>query len=543
MKGKDWPQQGKPWRTLPGADISPTKLASKASRNLALEYTACESLEQQQDSGPSHAKPPPQKLSKRRLRNPLKRKMKGKDWLQQGTPLRKPLRTLPGADISPTKLASKASRPRSTACESLEQQQDSGPSHAKPPPQKLSKRRLRNLWKRKKNEWKEKIGPSKENLGARFQEPTYRLQSLPQKRLEIWPWSTACESLEQQQDSGPSHAKPPPQKLSKRRLRNPLKRKKNERKRLAPARKTFAHASRGRHIAYTKLASKSSRNLALEYRLRKPRKAARFGPKPCETATTKTLETSLTKPIKKKEKWKEKIGPSKENLGARFQEPTYRLQSLPQKRLEIWPWSTACESLEQQQDSGPSHAKPPPQKLSKRRLRNPLKRKMKRKDWLQQGTPLRKPLRTLPGADISPTKLASKASRPRSTACESLEQQQDSGPSHAKPPPQKLSKRRLRNLWERKKNEWKEKIGPSKENLGARFQEPTYRLQSLPQKRLEIWPWSTACESLEQQQDSGPERKMKGKDWLQQGKPLRTLLGADISPIQSLPQNRLEIWP
>ena len=68
----------------------------------------------------------------------------------------------------------------------------------------------------------------------------------------------------------PHHAKPPPQKLSKRRLRHPLKRKKNERKRLAPARKTFAHAARGRHIAYTKLASKSSRNLALEYRLRKP---------------------------------------------------------------------------------------------------------------------------------------------------------------------------------------------------------------------------------------------------------------------------------
>ena len=103
--------------------------------------------------------------------------MKGKDWLQQG----KPLRTLLGADISP-------------------------------------------------------------------------IQSLPQKRLEIWPWSTACESLEQQQDSGPSHAKPPPQKLSKRRLRNPLKRKKNETKRLAPARNTFAktlaHASRSRHIAY-----------------------------------------------------------------------------------------------------------------------------------------------------------------------------------------------------------------------------------------------------------------------------------------------------
>ena len=256
MKGKDWPQQGKPWRTLPGADISPTKLASKASRNLALEY---------------------------RLR-----------------------------------------KPRTAA----------------------------------------RFGPK------------------------------PCETATTKTLETSSLTKP---------IRRLQKRKKNERKRLAPARKTFAHASRGRHIAYTKLASKASRNLALEYRLRKPQTAARFGPKPCETATTKTLETSLTKPIKKKEKWKEKIGPSKENLGARFQEPTYRLQSLPQKRLEIWPWSTACESLEQQQDSGPSHAKPPPQKLSKRRLRNPLKRKMKRKDWLQQGTPLRKPLRTLPGAYTKPT--------------------------------------------------------------------------------------------------------------------------------------------
>ena len=160
MKGKDWPQQGKPWRTLPGADISPTKLASKASRNLALEY---------------------------RLRKPR----------------------------------------------------------------------------------------------------------------------TAARS----------HAKPPPQKLSKRRLRNPLKRKKNERKRLAPARKTFAHASRGRHIAYTKLASKSSRNLALEYRLRKPRKAARFGPKPCETATTKTLETLLIRnPLKRKKNERKRLAPARKTL-------------------------------------------------------------------------------------------------------------------------------------------------------------------------------------------------------------------------------------
>ena len=398
MKRKDWLQPGtplrKPWRTLPGADISPTKLASKASRNLALEYTACESLEQQQDSGPSHAKPPPQKLSKRRLRNPLKRKMKGKDWLQQGTPLRKPLRTLPGADISPTKLASKASRPRSTACESLEQQQDSGPSHAKPPPQKLSKRRLRNLWKRKKNERK-RLAPARKTLAhaSRSRHIAYKacLKSVSKSGLGVPPAKASNSSKKNERKrlaparktlahSGPSHAKPPPQKLSKRRLRNPLKRKKNERKRLAPARKTFAHASRGRHIAYTKLASKSSRNLALEYRLRKPRKAARFGPKPCETATTKTLETSLTKPIKKKEKWKEKIGPSKENLGARFQEPTYRLQSLPQKRLEIWPWSTACESPNSSKRFGPKPCETATTKTLETSLTKPIKKKEKWKE-------------------------------------------------------------------------------------------------------------------------------------------------------------------
>ena len=574
---------------------------------------ACESLEQQQDSGPSHAKPPPQKLSKRRLRKPLKRK---KNETKRLAPARKTFAKI-------AKTFARTSRSRHIAYKAcLKIVSKSDLCHAKPPPQKLSKRRLRNPLKRKKNERK-RLAPARKTFAhaSRGRHIAYtKLASKSSRNLAL---EYRLRKPRTAARFGPKPCETATTKTLETSLTKPIK-KKNETKRLAPARntfaKTFAHASRSRHIAYkaclksvstseyclrkprtaarfgpkpcetattktletsltkpmkkkekwmkgkdwpqqgkplrtlpgadispTKLASKSSRNLALEHRLRKPRTAARFGPKPCETATTKTLETSLTKPIKKKEKWNEKIGSSQEhlceNLGARFQEPTYRLQSLPQKRLEIWPWSTACESLEQQQDSGPSHAKPPPQKLSKRRLRNPLKRKMKRKDWLQQGTPLRKPLRALPGADISPTKLASKASRPRSTACESLEQQQDSGPSHAKPPPQKLSKRRLRNLWKRKKNEWKEKIGPSKENLGARFQEPTYRLQSLPQKRLEIWPWSTACESLEQQQDSGPERKMKGKDWLQQGKPLRTLLGADISPIQSLPQNRLEIWP
>jgi len=36
-----------------------------------------------------------------------------------------------------------------------------------------------------------------------------------------------------------------------------------------------------------------------------------------------------------------------------------------------WPWKTACESLEQQQDSCPKHTKHKPEKLSERHLWNP----------------------------------------------------------------------------------------------------------------------------------------------------------------------------
>ena len=48
-------------------------IGTKSSRNLALE-NGSESLKQQQDSYLRHAKHKPIKLSKRRLRNPLKRK-------------------------------------------------------------------------------------------------------------------------------------------------------------------------------------------------------------------------------------------------------------------------------------------------------------------------------------------------------------------------------------------------------------------------------------------------------------------------------------
>ena len=67
-----------------------------------------------------------------------------------------------------------------------------------------------------------------------------------------------------------------PQKLPKRRIQNPLKRKRQE-----------------------KIAS--SKDLTLEDRFRKPQTAAGFEPKSRKTATAKTAATSLTKPTQKKE--------------------------------------------------------------------------------------------------------------------------------------------------------------------------------------------------------------------------------------------------
>ena len=69
-------------------------------------------------------------------------------------------------------------------------------------------------------------------------------------------------------------------------------------------------------------APKSSRNLALENRLRKPQTAAGFVPKACETQARKSAERHL---------WN--------------------------------PWKTACESLKQQQDSCQRLAKHKPEKV------------------------------------------------------------------------------------------------------------------------------------------------------------------------------------
>ena len=145
------------------------------------------------------------------------------------------------------------------------------------------------------------------------------------ERLELWPWDIACQSLEQQPDSCPRHAK----QTLETSLTEPTKRKRKK-KRWPPARKTFAG-----------LVPRSSRNLALEYRLRKPRTAAGFVPKACKTQANKTLETSPTEPTKKKEKERKKIASRPSDI-ARNNSTIARYARLESRRhhLEIWLWKT-----------------------------------------------------------------------------------------------------------------------------------------------------------------------------------------------------------
>ena len=114
-----------------------------------------------------------------------------------------------------------------------------------------------------------------------------------------------------------------------------------------------------------------------------------------------------------------------------------------------WPWKTACESLEQQQDSCPKHAKHKPEKLSKHHDTWPWKTALE--------NCFRKP-RTAAGFVVEATlkhsrnvnfgihkKHVSHGTWPWKTACESLEQQQNSCSKHAKHKPEKLSKRHVWN--------------------------------------------------------------------------------------------------
>ena len=215
--------------------------------------------------------------------------------------------------------------------ESLKQQQDSCQRLAKHKPEKLLKRRLRNPLKGKKKDGLQAGKPLLESF---------------RERLELWPWDIACQSLEQQQDSCPRHAKHKPIKLSKRRLRNPLKGKKKD------SLQAFRH--RKNHFYYSQVRSsgsapKASRNLALENGSEsKSRTAAGFVPKACKTQANKTLETSpIRNPLKRKKR-KEKrdslqaFSPIARNNStiARYARLEYARLESRRHPLEIWLWKT-----------------------------------------------------------------------------------------------------------------------------------------------------------------------------------------------------------
>ena len=427
----------------------------------------------------------PQKLPKRRIQNPLKRKRQEKI-------------------ASSKENLSLEIWPWKTASESLKQQQDSSPSHAKPQPQKLPKRRLQNPLKRKRQVSKSDLGrplPKASNSTRIRAQVTqnrnrkncrnvaYKTHSKETDKKRLPP---AKKTLVSKSDLG----RPLPKASNSSRIRAQVTQNRNrkncrnvaykthskerDKKRLTPAKKTLVSKSDlGRPLPKASNSSriraqvtqhrnrKNCRNVAYKTHS-KERDKKRLPPAKKTLVSTsdlppakKTLvsKSDLGRPLPKASNSsriraqvtqnQEKIASSKENLS-----------------LEIWPWKTASESLKQQQDSSPSHAKPQPQKLPKRRLQNPLKRKRQEKI-------------------ASSKENLSLEIWPWKTASESLKQQQDSSPSHAKPQPQKLPKRRLQNPLKRKRQE---KIASSKENLS-----------------LEIWPWKTASESLKQQQDSSPK--------------------------------------
>ena len=518
------------------------KIAS-SKENLSLEIwpwkTASESLKQQQDSSPSHAKP--QKLPKRRIQNPLKRKRQEKI-------------------ASSKENLSLEIWPWKTASESLKQQQDSSPSHAKPQPQKLPKRRLQNPLKRKRQVSKSDLGrplPKASNSTRIRAQVTqnrnrkncrnvaYKTHSketdkkrLPPAKKTLVSKSDLGRPLPKASNSSRTRAQVT-QNRNRKNCRNVAYKthsKERDKKRLTPAKKTLVSKSDlGRPLPKASNSSriraqvtqhrnrKNCRNVAYKTHS-KERDKKRLPPAKKTLVSTsdlppakKTLvsKSDLGRPLPKasnssriraqvtqnrnrkncrnvaykthsKQRDKKRLPPAKKTLVSKSDlgrplpkasnssriraQVTQNQEKIASSKenlsLEIWPWKTASESLKQQQDSSPSHAKPQPQKLPKRRLQNPLKRKRQEKI-------------------ASSKENLSLEIWPWKTASESLKQQQDSSPSHAKPQPQKLPKRRLQNPLKRKRQE---KIASSKENLS-----------------LEIWPWKTACESLKQQQDSSPK--------------------------------------
>ena len=281
--------------------------------------------------------------------------------------------------------------------------------------------------------------------------------------------------------------------------------------------------------AFAGVVPRTSRTLALGYRLPKPRTAAGFVPKACKTQARQILETSLTEPTKRKRK-KKRWPPARKTFAGLVPRSSRNLA-----------WNTACESLEQQQDSCPRRAKHSsgiapksarncsesfkqkqdswqmrakhkPQKLPnvtfgihKKQLYSPstsqetvrlpvIAPKSSRNLALENGSERLKQVRS---SGIAPTSSRNLALE---NGSESLEQQQDSCPRHAKHKPEKLSKRRRRNPLKGKKKDSPQALRHRKKH----FYYSQVRSSGIAPKSSRNLALENSSESLEQQQDSWP---------------------------------------
>ena len=166
-------------------------------------------------------------------------------------------------------------------------------------------------------------------------------------------------------------------------------------------------------------------------------------PKACKTQANKTLETSPTEPTKKKEKERKKIASRPSDI-ARNNSTIARYARLESRRhhLEIWLWKTVPKASNSSRIRGQGM-----QNTSQKNSRN-----------VADGTHKNERIKIASSySQVRSSGSAPKASRNLAleNGSESLEQQQDSCPRHAKHKPIKLSKRRLRNPLKRKKRKEK----------------------------------------------------------------------------------------
>ena len=205
---------------------------------------------------------------------------------------------------------------------------------------------------------------------------------------------------------------------------------------------------------------------------------AGFGPRPCKTDAEKLSNAAL------------RIAPELCNWNQTCSSDRWHGCLMPKplnrQRRSTWPWRSACETPEQQQDSGPGHAKRTPKNF----LTSPLESIEKNIapelcSWNQTCSSDRWHGCLMP----KPLNRQHRSKWPWRSACETPEQQQDSGPAgHAKRTPKNPLTSPLQSI---EKNSsklctWNQKCRWNRWR-GCLMPEPLNR------QCLNKWPWRSAC--------------------------------------------------